>query len=137
MQVESMLRRRLASSMLTSAAMPVMCLSHGLPLVSVSGDVPWVQLILTLLAKDTAMTGTSKHGGKISTVHRSPRAGHSSNDAARDSTGTVVPAKFRGTVADQQDMVILGRKQVLRRNFRFTTILGFASTGQYASMIRI
>jgi len=83
------------------------------------------------------MTGTSKHGGRVSTVRRSPGAGHSNNDAVRDSTGIVVPAKFRGTPADQQDMVVLGRKQVLRRNFRFTTILGFASTGQYALMIYI
>lgn len=39
-----------------------------------------------------------------------------------------VPEKYKGTSADKNDMSVLGRKQVLRRNFRFTTMLGFAST---------
>lgn len=43
---------------------------------------------------------------------------------------TTIPDRFKGTKADQNDMVLLGKKQVLRRNFRFTTILGFASTGR-------
>lgn len=46
------------------------------------------------------------------------------------SAGTTVPEKYKGTRADQDDMVLLGKKQVLRRNFKFTTILGFASTGE-------
>lgn len=41
---------------------------------------------------------------------------------------STVPEKYRGTVADQHDMVVLGKKQVLRRNFKFITMLGFAST---------
>jgi choline transport protein len=44
---------------------------------------------------------------------------------------TTIPEKYKGTRADQDDMVLLGKKQVLRRNFKFTTILGFASTGNY------
>lgn len=44
---------------------------------------------------------------------------------------TTIPEKYRGTRADQDDMVLLGKKQVLRRNFKFTTILGFASTGEH------
>ena len=83
------------------------------------------------------MAETSKRGGNISAVPIPTGCGLANHDAARDSTGIVVPARFRGTAADQQDMVVLGRKQVLRRNFRFTTILGFASTGQYALVIRI
>lgn len=39
-----------------------------------------------------------------------------------------VPDKYRGTEADKQDMLILGKKQVLRRNFNFVTMLGFSST---------
>ncbi|KAM0696528.1 hypothetical protein Q7P36_003776 [Cladosporium allicinum] len=74
------------------------------------------------------MAETFKHGGIGSTLPQPPGRGHSNHDAARDSTGILVPARFRGTAADQQDMIVLGRKQVLRRNFRFTTILGFAST---------
>lgn len=47
------------------------------------------------------------------------------------SAATTVPEKYKGTRADQDDMVLLGKKQVLRRNFKFTTILGFASTGEH------
>ena len=39
-----------------------------------------------------------------------------------------VPTKYRGTRADKHDMLVLGRKQVLRRNFTFPTMLGFSST---------
>ncbi|KAK4497668.1 hypothetical protein PRZ48_010321 [Zasmidium cellare] len=38
-----------------------------------------------------------------------------------------VPEKYRGTVADRHDMQVLGREQVLRRNFKSITIMGFAS----------
>ncbi|KAI6834194.1 hypothetical protein KC332_g6070 [Hortaea werneckii] len=41
---------------------------------------------------------------------------------------SLVPTKYRGTVADARDMKILGKMQVLRRNFRLITMLGFAST---------
>ena len=44
---------------------------------------------------------------------------------------TTIPEKYKGTRADQDDMILLGKKQVLRRNFKFTTILGFASTGEF------
>jgi hypothetical protein len=47
------------------------------------------------------------------------------------SAATTIPEKYKGTRADQDDMILLGKKQVLRRNFKFTTILGFASTGEY------
>ncbi|KAI7347678.1 amino acid transporter-like protein [Hortaea werneckii] len=43
-------------------------------------------------------------------------------------TSSSVPTKYRGTAADERDMKILGKTQVLRRNFRFITMLGFAST---------
>ncbi|KAG7004718.1 hypothetical protein G7Y79_00024g056680 [Physcia stellaris] len=39
----------------------------------------------------------------------------------------IVADKWRGTDADQQDMRMLGRSQVLRRNFGFLSILGFAT----------
>ncbi|KAL4887126.1 amino acid/polyamine transporter I [Aspergillus karnatakaensis] len=41
--------------------------------------------------------------------------------------GAVAP-KYMGTVVDQYDMNAMGRVQVLRRNFRFISILGFACT---------
>ena len=39
-----------------------------------------------------------------------------------------VPKKYMGTENDRRDMIVLGKKQVLRRNFGFTTMLGFGST---------
>lgn len=45
-----------------------------------------------------------------------------------DVTMNDVSAQYTGTIADQNDMLVLGKKQVLRRNFTFVTMLGFAST---------
>jgi len=42
--------------------------------------------------------------------------------------GSDLPAKYQGTAADRHDMSMLGKRQVLRRQFRFWTMLGFAST---------
>ncbi|KAI7216311.1 amino acid transporter-like protein [Hortaea werneckii] len=42
--------------------------------------------------------------------------------------GSHVPKEYQGTPTDRQDMHVLGRKQVLRRRFKFFTMLGFAST---------
>ncbi|RMY74990.1 hypothetical protein D0864_09908 [Hortaea werneckii] len=42
--------------------------------------------------------------------------------------GSHVPKEYQGTPTDRQDMHTLGRKQVLRRRFKFFTMLGFAST---------
>ncbi|GAA91734.1 amino acid permease [Aspergillus luchuensis IFO 4308] len=41
--------------------------------------------------------------------------------------GLVAP-KYMGTIRDQRDMSALGRVQVLRRNFKFISILGFGCT---------
>ncbi|KAJ5710387.1 hypothetical protein N7488_004543 [Penicillium malachiteum] len=41
--------------------------------------------------------------------------------------GLVAP-RYMGTLADQRDMTSLGRVQVLRRNFRFISIVGFGCT---------
>lgn len=38
-----------------------------------------------------------------------------------------VAEKWKGTAADRHDMQVLGRDQVLRRNFKSITIMGFAS----------
>ncbi|KAH2040095.1 hypothetical protein KXW85_008568 [Aspergillus fumigatus] len=48
-------------------------------------------------------------------------------EAGHPVKGLVAP-KYMGTVADQRDMSALGRVQVLRRNFRFISILGFGCT---------
>lgn len=49
-------------------------------------------------------------------------------DVFDDVAASTIPPKYRGTVADRKDMSTLGKKQVLRRNFEFITMLGFAST---------
>lgn len=41
--------------------------------------------------------------------------------------GVEVEVKYIGTEADRHDMAVLGRKQVLRRNFQFVSMVGFAS----------
>lgn len=39
-----------------------------------------------------------------------------------------VPKTYQGTATDRQEMSMLGKKQVLKRQFKFMTMLGFAST---------
>ncbi|KAK3049613.1 hypothetical protein LTR09_009034 [Extremus antarcticus] len=56
---------------------------------------------------------------------------HVSHDAIEtegDVFGKALPARYVGTATDRHDMSILGKKQVLRRQFKFSTMLGFAST---------
>ncbi|KAK3652950.1 hypothetical protein LTR56_004898 [Elasticomyces elasticus] len=66
----------------------------------------------------------SKHDAKGLNVTEIPGEHSLGNDDEK----STVPAKYRGTDADKDDMVVLGRVQVLRRNFNFPTMLGFAST---------
>jgi len=56
--------------------------------------------------------------------------GSSSDSFDHDGDGAVsasIPEKYRGTAADRHDMRVLGRRQVLQRNFSGVTMLGFAS----------
>lgn len=53
---------------------------------------------------------------------------HDPIEAEDDVFGKALPARYVGTAADRHDMSILGKKQVLRRQFKFSTMLGFAST---------
>lgn len=54
--------------------------------------------------------------------------GISPNGRVFDNSISHVQERYRGTDADKRDMTVLGKKQVLRRNFSFITMLGFAST---------
>jgi choline transport protein len=38
-----------------------------------------------------------------------------------------VPERYRGTAQDKRDMLVHGKKQELRRNFKLLTMTGFAS----------
>lgn len=71
----------------------------------------------------------SKHSKPA--VAESPSYGQYNKQNASPSAATTIPEKYKGTKTDRDDMVLLGKQQVLRRNFRFTTILGFASTGGF------
>jgi amino acid permease (GABA permease) len=55
-----------------------------------------------------------------------PTVGH--HGYAHDLQDGTIELKYRGTEADQRDMSTLGRVQELRRNFRFTSMIGFACT---------
>lgn len=52
------------------------------------------------------------------------------NSACDDalSSDDCVQNAYQGTAADRREMRMLGKKQVLRRQFKFVTMLGFAST---------
>lgn len=49
-------------------------------------------------------------------------------DVVEDGVSVEVAQKWRGTKADQHDMLVIGRPQQLRRNFQLVTILGFGCT---------
>ncbi|RMZ86388.1 hypothetical protein DV736_g6386, partial [Chaetothyriales sp. CBS 134916] len=49
-------------------------------------------------------------------------------DDKDDNVDPSVPLKYRGTSFDKREMKMLGKTQVLRRNFKFVAMLGFAST---------
>ena len=55
-------------------------------------------------------------------VQESPLDNSNHNDS------TFILEKYQGTDYDQHDMRVLGKKQVLRRQFGFSTMLSFAST---------
>ncbi|KAI4089861.1 MAG: hypothetical protein LQ344_005120 [Seirophora lacunosa] len=49
-------------------------------------------------------------------------------DRYSDPIGVLVKPKWRGTEQDKTDMDVLGRGQVLRRNFKLLSALAFGST---------
>ncbi|CAO1603595.1 hypothetical protein XANCAGTX0491_007177 [Xanthoria calcicola] len=56
-----------------------------------------------------------------------PKGLHFSDDVQLEDFNATVADKWQGTLADKHDMVMLGRSQVLRRNFSFISILGFSA----------
>lgn len=86
-------------------------------------------------------------GGKDDlNIHSALREPFEDGPSKEDVVSHTVPRKYHGTQADQQDMIVLGKKQVLRvswslvlkaviiwltlwqRNFKFITMIGFGST---------
>ncbi|KAI9648810.1 hypothetical protein NHQ30_003451 [Ciborinia camelliae] len=75
--------------------------------------------------KDTIFTAGE------SIIAKSPTAESISRNVEKNEFGgdlDAVAEKWRGTHTDKHDMAVLGKKQELRRNFKFITMLGFAST---------
>jgi len=72
------------------------------------------------------MTSSIDSPKEESTIREYPieEGGH----VEKDDETSGVPVQYRGTECDKRDMSMLGKKQVLRRNFQFLTMLGFAST---------
>ncbi|KAK6399016.1 hypothetical protein LTR65_000574 [Meristemomyces frigidus] len=62
------------------------------------------------------------------TAGPSSREGSDALQEKDDTISASIAAKYHGTEADRRDMITLGKKQVLRRNFKFITMLGFGST---------
>lgn len=62
----------------------------------------------------------SNHAHLTMEAEKSP-SGHTAQSSR-------VGKRYEGTQYDRHDMRMLGKKQVLRRQFRFSTMLGFAST---------
>lgn len=72
-----------------------------------------------------AQSDIMEKGKEFGTINETPRTSISHGEDS--SSVPCVPEKYRGTAADKHDMQVLGREQVLRRNFRSITIMGFAS----------
>lgn len=57
----------------------------------------------------------------------SPTNTESANNSLDDVVDHAVPEKNRGTDQDKHDMIVQGKKQEMRRNFKLLTMTGFAS----------
>lgn len=56
--------------------------------------------------------------------------GHRTDESSSENVvvATTVPEKYRGTQVDHHDMRVLGRTQVLRRNFKSLGMVAFANS---------
>ena len=61
-----------------------------------------------------------------SPAHLPPRDMESANEKLGDIVDMAVPERYRGTEQDKRDMLVHGKKQELRRNFKLLTMTGFA-----------
>ena len=64
---------------------------------------------------------------EVSPIHSPPRDTESANSKLDDVVDMAVPERYRGTAQDKHDMLVQGKKQELRRNFKLLTMTGFAS----------
>ena len=77
---------------------------------------------------DINTTGPSPHGVKtadeqVYTVH----ARDMDEEKFADVVDDHIPQRYRGTENDKHDMLVQGKRQELRRNFKLLTMTGFAS----------
>jgi len=72
-------------------------------------------------------TSIALHDRVTQTTDRKYASDTSTPSKLDDAVDTSIPERYRGTNADRNDMVVLGKRQVLRRNFKLLTMTGFAS----------
>ena len=111
------------------------------PLISFEG-VGFADFLATLLQSSVLIYPFSVMEKSSLNIGEDPVARWEDNDLDNNVVSEAVPAKYRGTHADKHDMLVLGRKQVLRRNFTFPTMLGFQQhrhdgLGNFANYRRI
>jgi hypothetical protein len=73
------------------------------------------------------VTGKQIDTKQASPVHTPPPDTESANGKLEDVVDKAVPERYRGTAQDRRDMLVHGKKQELRRNFKLLTMTGFAS----------
>jgi hypothetical protein len=73
------------------------------------------------------VTGKQIDTKQASPVHTPPPDTESANGKLEDVVDKAVPERYRGTAQDRRDMLVHGKKQELRRNFKRLTMTGFAS----------
>lgn len=97
-----------------------------------STAVQLIYLFISHLSKAAAAIDTMKGDPTFVSVSEQHRGNTIDHDAEKElnepGISAAIPEKYRGTQHDKREMSMLGKKQVLRRNFKFVTMLGFAST---------
>lgn len=64
---------------------------------------------------------------QASPTRSTPDYAESASDKLDHVVDNAVPERYRGTDQDRQDMIVQGKQQELRRNFKLLTMTGFAS----------
>jgi len=76
---------------------------------------------------DIDMTGLSPHGGKTADEQSYMVQTRDMDEKFADVVDDHIPQRYRGTENDKHDMLVQGKRQELRRNFKLLTMTGFAS----------
>jgi hypothetical protein len=72
------------------------------------------------------VSGIQTDTKQASPVQTPPPDTESANVKLEEAVDMAVPERYRGTAQDKRDMLVHGKKQELRRNFKLLTMTGFA-----------